>query len=88
MRSYRFHCLIALALLSSCSRPQGADFISPPSASAVYDALILGGTIYDGSGGAAYVGDLAIAGDKIMSEKVALRSGRTDQMSGYSATAS
>jgi N-acyl-D-amino-acid deacylase len=30
-----------------------------------YDVLIRGGTIYDGSGGAPYVGDVAIKGDKI-----------------------
>ena len=31
-----------------------------------YDVLIRGGTIYDGSGGAPYVGDVAIKGDKIV----------------------
>jgi len=36
---------------------------APPPAS--YSVLIRGGTIYDGSGGAPYVGDVAIRGDKI-----------------------
>ena len=31
-----------------------------------YDLLIGGGTIYDGSGGAPFVGDVAIKGDKIV----------------------
>lgn len=31
-----------------------------------YDIVIKGGTIYDGSGGAPYVGDVAIEGDKIV----------------------
>ena len=30
-----------------------------------YDVVIRGGTIYDGSGGAPYVGDVAISGDRI-----------------------
>ena len=35
------------------------------SAPATYDVVIRGGTIYDGSGGAPYDADLAIAGDRI-----------------------
>jgi N-acyl-D-amino-acid deacylase len=31
-----------------------------------YDVVIRGGTIYDGSGGAAYLGDVAISGDRIV----------------------
>jgi N-acyl-D-amino-acid deacylase len=41
-------------LLSSAAAP-AAD----------YDILIKGGTVYDGSGGAPFVGDVAIKGDKI-----------------------
>ena len=33
---------------------------------AAYSVLIRGGTIYDGSGGAPYVGDVALKGDKIV----------------------
>ncbi len=37
-----------------------------PAAAQSYDVLIRGGTIYDGSGGKPYVGDVAIAKDKIV----------------------
>lgn len=30
-----------------------------------YDAVIRGGTVYDGSGGAPFVGDVAVKGDRI-----------------------
>src|SRR5947208_9301891 len=36
---------------------------APP---ADYSVLIRGGTIYDGSGGAPYVGDIALKGDRIV----------------------
>jgi N-acyl-D-amino-acid deacylase len=39
--------------------------ISSAAASASYSVLIRGGTIYDGSGGTPYVGDVGIRGDKI-----------------------
>src|SRR5690348_10091145 len=52
---------IALALA-------GAAFVAmsaaPPPAS--YSVLIHGGTIYDGSSGDPYVGDVALSGDKIV----------------------
>ena len=40
-----------------------ASSAAPPPA---YSVLIRGGTIYDGSGGAPYVGDVALKGDKIL----------------------
>jgi N-acyl-D-amino-acid deacylase len=40
-----------------------ATSASPPAA---YSVLIRGGTIYDGSGGTPYVGDVALKGDKIV----------------------
>lgn len=43
------------ALLATSAAPAPAD----------YSVLIHGGTIYDGSGGAPYVGDVALKGDKI-----------------------
>lgn len=46
--------LIALVVLTSCSDP------------ASYDVVIRNGTIYDGSGGAPVVGDVAIQGDSIV----------------------
>ena len=39
------------------------DLASPP---ATYSVLIRGGTIYDGSGGTPYVGDVALKGDRIV----------------------
>jgi len=49
--------LIAAAILTACS--PGADATD-------YDLIIRGGTIYDGSGGAPVVGDVAIRGDSIV----------------------
>src|SRR6266481_9173633 len=56
----------AIAWLSSfaCS----AALAQPPAAGAEaghYDVLISGGTVYDGSGGAPFVGDVAIKGDRL-----------------------
>jgi len=51
-----FGMLAALFLL-------GAAAPAPPAAD--YDVLIRGGTIYDGSGGAPFAGDVAIKGDRI-----------------------
>jgi N-acyl-D-amino-acid deacylase len=43
-----------------------ASTTAPAADQATYTTLIRGGTIYDGSGGAPYVGDVAIAGDRIV----------------------
>ncbi|MEO8453528.1 MAG: D-aminoacylase [Sphingomicrobium sp.] len=52
---------IALAgLLATSAAPR------PSPAGPVYSVIIRGGTIYDGSGGAPYVGDVALKGDKIL----------------------
>ena len=48
-------------VLLACS----AAFAQPPAAGGEpghYDVLISGGTVYDGSGGAPFVGDVAITG--------------------------
>ena len=42
-----------------------AALAAKPQPTARYDVLIRGGTIYDGSGAAPFVGDLAIRGDRI-----------------------
>jgi N-acyl-D-amino-acid deacylase len=47
------------------------------STPALHDLVIRGGTIYDGSGGAAQIGDVAIDGDKVVSVGPAAR-GRTE----------
>ncbi len=49
-------CLLAAALLVGCARA--------PSSSE-YDALVLGGTVYDGTGAPGVAADIAIKGDKI-----------------------
>ena len=51
--------LASAFVLSSCASTSG---VSEPSG---YDLIIRGGTIYDGSGGAPYVGDVALDGDRI-----------------------
>ena len=43
-----------------------------------YDVVIRNGTIYDGSGGEPYVGDLAIAGDSIVAVGTVTGKGRTE----------
>jgi len=52
---------VAATLLSSSAMAQG-----PKDAAAAYDVLIDNGTIYDGMGGAPFVGDVAIREDKIV----------------------
>lgn len=61
---FRFLTLGALVFVSACGQP---DAPAGPAASASepYGVVIRGGTIYDGSGGAPYVGDLAIRDDRI-----------------------
>ncbi|MGE0352662.1 MAG: amidohydrolase family protein [Gemmatimonadales bacterium] len=51
---------IRVALIAALLPLQGAALPKP-----AYDVVIRGGTIVDGSGGAPYIGDLAIAGDSI-----------------------
>ena len=47
------------ALLASCTSV-------PPPAQQGYDTIIRGGTIVDGSGGAPFIGDVAIRDDRIV----------------------
>jgi len=56
MRGKRFGLTGLSILLASCAT-------QPPQP--VADIMLRGGTIYDGSGGAPYVGDVAIKGDRI-----------------------
>jgi N-acyl-D-amino-acid deacylase len=48
--------IAAVAFLATSAAPAPAD----------YSVVIRGGTIYDGSGGAPYVGDVAVKGDRIV----------------------
>jgi N-acyl-D-amino-acid deacylase len=56
----------ALALLPGCAPIAEPVAPAPTVAIASYDVLIRRGTIYDGSGGAPYVGDIGIRGDRIV----------------------
>jgi len=51
-------------VLFACGIAVSRAFGASPDA-ARYDVLISGGTIYDGSGGEPFVGDVAIQGDRI-----------------------
>ncbi len=60
-----------LAISACSSAPALAPVVAAAPVPAVaatpaYDLLIRGGTIYDGSGGAPYVGDVAVRGDRIV----------------------
>jgi len=59
----RFRALTLLAAVLGCGAASAASpsVATPPD----YDVVIRGGTVYDGSGGAAFVGDVAIRGDRI-----------------------
>src|SRR5436190_864641 len=52
------HLAAVVSLALSCASAR----VAPPE----YDVLIRNGTIYDGSGGAPFVGDVAIQGDRIV----------------------
>ncbi len=58
MTHFRLALIGLLAALAACATP-----VPTPSAA---DLIIRDGTIYDGSGGAAYVGDVAVRGDRII----------------------
>ena len=58
--------LAALALLASCTAAPPPAAHPPAAPMPVYDVIIRGGTIYDGSGGQPFVGDLLVNGDRIV----------------------
>ncbi|MFP5329131.1 MAG: N-acyl-D-amino-acid deacylase family protein [Alphaproteobacteria bacterium] len=68
----RLALIAALALLPSCTTtttPAPVAVVEsqpPPPPMPVYDVIIRGGTIFDGSGGAPYVGDILVNGDRIV----------------------
>ena len=68
---------ILCVLLASCA--PYPPVASPTPALPAYDVIIRNGTIYDGSGGASYVGDVLINGDKIVAVGPAAKArGRTE----------
>ena len=54
------------ALLASAAVIGGCATVPPEPVAAQYDLLITGGTVFDGSGGAPFAGDVAIKGDRIV----------------------
>jgi N-acyl-D-amino-acid deacylase len=68
------HCLLGAILLATAAcaptvvpapPPLAAAPIVSPAQAQAYDVLIRNGTIYDGSGGAPFVGEIAVRGDRI-----------------------
>lgn len=57
-----YTCVLALALVGCAS---GKARVPAGEAGARYDVILRGGTIYDGTGAAPFVGDVAITGDRI-----------------------
>ena len=82
--------LVSLALafnllLGACAThtpapaPAAAEAAAPAPPMPVYDLIIRGGTIYDGSGGQPYVGDILVNGDRIVAVgQAAKASGRSE----------
>lgn len=64
LRRCRFVLIALLAAAGCVGTPPGRAAAGAPSGR--YDVLIRGGTIYDGSGSAPVVGDVAIQGDSIV----------------------
>lgn len=65
---------LTLPLLFGCATMSGEAL----EADDAYDLVIRGGTIYDGSGGAPYIGDVAVEGDRIVA--VGTVSGAADRV--------
>lgn len=80
MTARRTFALPLIAILMST--PAGARTAEP-----AYDVVIRGGTIYDGSGKAPVVGDLAIKGDRIVAIGKVDGKGRTEVSAGGMAVA-
>lgn len=80
MTARRTFALPLIAIL--LSTPAGARTAEP-----AYDVVIRGGTIYDGSGKAPVVGDLAIKGDRIVAIGKVDGKGRTEVSAGGMAVA-
>ena len=64
IRSTRL-CRLTLCLWAAGAAPGWAAPTAPTAGGASYDVLISGASVYDGSGGEPFVGEVAIAGDRI-----------------------
>lgn len=62
----RLAALTALFSLGACAPWAGTPTAGAPGTAGAYDLVIRGGTLYDGSGNAPVVGDVAIHGDSIV----------------------
>jgi N-acyl-D-amino-acid deacylase len=60
-------CLLTLCLCAAVASAAGAapGSAAPAAGGAPYDVLISGASVYDGSGGEPFVGEIAITGDRI-----------------------
>ena len=67
MRQIRFGLIASCGFLAACSTQPQIAAVAPPAPMPVYDVIIRGGTIYDGSGGAPTIGDVVVHGDRIVS---------------------
>jgi N-acyl-D-amino-acid deacylase len=65
MKLVLFYCLVASAVVFSLPLA-GTVEASPSNSAQVFDVLIKGGTVYDGSGAEGRVADVAIRGDRIV----------------------
>ena len=64
MKLVLLYCLVASAVVFSLPLADAVE-ASPSNSAQVFDVIIKGGTVYDGSGAEGHVADVAIRGDRI-----------------------
>src|SRR5215218_6371859 len=57
---------VCVAVAAACARRPASEGVPQPAAAARYDVVIRGGTVYDGSGGAPVVADVAVVADSVV----------------------
>jgi len=67
MKKICFGLIAICGVLTACSTQSQLADVARPAPMPVYDVIIRGGTIYDGSGGAPTIGDVVVHGDRIVS---------------------
>ncbi|HRD26924.1 MAG TPA: D-aminoacylase [Caulobacter sp.] len=80
MRLAPFTALLSAVLLLSWSSTSTAALPWARSKAVPFDIVIRNGTVYDGSGGAPFVGDVAIRGDRIVAVGKKLRGPRLTEI--------